>query len=253
MTTKTEAAARDVEMDVAERFKRETADHEMTVLHDDGLYRHIRFRDPKYGSYWFDLITVPGSLIFQCDGETFAFRRVEDMFEFFRSPVGRINSGYWAEKLTTDRDSVMRYDEQLLARYVAEELEEAEKDYPGITDAWNGKTDGILPEYSTYTEDEARAALDDFEFGVIHRASCVCGAEEEFADEYDAIRWRSEHITTENARKTHRSSVERIDGFRFTDTWDWDLKGYHWWFLWALHAIVWGIAQYDAARAKAAA
>ena len=36
--------------------------------------------------------------------------------------------------------------------------------------------------------------------------------------------------------------------FRFTDTWEWDFKDYDWTFLWACHAIQWGIGQYDAAR-----
>ena len=29
--------------EAAEAFARDTADHQMTVLHDDGLYRHLRF------------------------------------------------------------------------------------------------------------------------------------------------------------------------------------------------------------------
>lgn len=35
-------------MDIAARFARDTAQHEMTVLHDDGLYRHLRFQR----TYW---------------------------------------------------------------------------------------------------------------------------------------------------------------------------------------------------------
>lgn len=241
---------------IAERFQQETANHQMTVKHDDGPYRHIRFMDPKYSGYWFDLITVPGALIFQGDGETFAFHRIDDMFQFFRSGIWKdgslhTNPDYWAEKLTSDRDSVMQYDEELFAQQVGEALAEAEKDYPGITDAWNTKTDGMFPEYDTSHEHGAREALDDFEFGVVYRASCACGASEEFVEEHHATRWRMNHITPGNAQREHGSTVKRIDGFEFTDTWDWDLKGYHWWFLWALHGIVWGIAQYDASKAAA--
>lgn len=242
--------------EIAERFRRETANHEMTVLHDDGLYRQLRIRDPKYGSYWFDLITVPGALIFQGDGETFAFRRIEDMFKFFRSGIWKdgslhTNPHYWGEKLTSDRNSVMQYDEELFAHQVAEALAEAEEDYPGITDAWNAKTDGVFPEYDTHHEQGAREALEDFEFGVVYRASCACGASEEFVEEHHAARWRADYITPENAQRTHGSTVKRIDGFEFADTWEWDLKGYCWWFLWACHGIVWGIAQYDASKKAA--
>jgi hypothetical protein len=42
------------------------------------------------------------------------------------------------------------------------------------------------------------------------------------------------------------------EGFRFEDVWDWDFRDYDWWFLWACHAIVWGIRQYDTAKAAAA-
>jgi hypothetical protein len=40
--------------DIATRFAKDTATHRMTVLHDDGLYRHLRFEahhlcnDAKY-------------------------------------------------------------------------------------------------------------------------------------------------------------------------------------------------------------
>jgi hypothetical protein len=32
---------------IAERFTRETAGHTMTIAHDDGLYRHLRFRGER--------------------------------------------------------------------------------------------------------------------------------------------------------------------------------------------------------------
>jgi hypothetical protein len=40
----------------------------------------------------------------------------------------------------------------------------------------------------------------------------------------------------------------QFEGFRFEDTQEWNLRDYDWWFLWALHGIVWGIAQYDSAK-----
>ena len=92
---------------IAERFARETAKHRMTVLHDDGLYRHLRFtemhlcNDAEWrttnGFYWFDLITWPGSLTINGDCGTYTFSRITDMFEFFRG-YG-INPQYWAEKV----------------------------------------------------------------------------------------------------------------------------------------------------------
>lgn len=45
----------------------------------------------------------------------------------------------------------------------------------------------------------------------------------------------------------------KLPDFEFVDTFDWQCRGYHWWFEWACHAIVWGIAQYDQHQATAAA
>lgn len=81
-----------------ERFARDTSTHEMTVVRADGVDRHLRFRSPKGSNYWFDVITWPGTLCIDGDCGTFVFRRVTDMFDFFRSPDGSINPGYWSEK-----------------------------------------------------------------------------------------------------------------------------------------------------------
>lgn len=206
-------------MDVAKRFARETANHSMAVLHDDGLYRHLRFQEhywqppllqeQKRSFYWFDLITVPGSLIFRGDGESFVFARTEDMFEFFRDSGagGRTNPHYWSEKLTSNRE-VKRYDRDIFERRVKEEFVQAVRG--GEVPAGLGREvreqildpEGIFTD-GAWTEESAHQILRDFEF----------------------------------------------KGFRFADTWEWDLRDYDWWFLWSLHAIVWGIAQYDAWKA----
>jgi hypothetical protein len=98
----------------ADLFARHTVGHQMTVLHEDGLYRHLRFANPQYGGiYSFDLITWPGCLTIRGDiKEAYTFVRLADMFEFFRD--GRrwgINPDYWSEKLDSDRDGVMVYDQ----------------------------------------------------------------------------------------------------------------------------------------------
>lgn len=74
--------------------------HTMTVLRDDGPYRHLRFATPGTRMYAYDLITWPGSLCFQGDYGTWVFSRQEDMFAFFAQDTGDINPGYWAEKVT---------------------------------------------------------------------------------------------------------------------------------------------------------
>jgi DNA adenine methylase len=109
---------------IAVRFACETAEHEMTILHDDGLYRHVRFANPRHSCYWFDLITVPGALIFQGDGDSFVFRCVEDMYAFFRASAwqGTPNIGYWAEKVCGGQ--LATYEQGLLEACVTDAVAE---------------------------------------------------------------------------------------------------------------------------------
>jgi hypothetical protein len=239
--------------DIAERFARETAEHQMQILHDDGLYRQIRFRHPDHGSYWFDLITVPHALIFRGDGESYVFDRLADMFEFFRSGVWadgtlHIDPHYWAEKLTSDRDCVMKYDQDLFEQQVKEHVAEAIRDRTAPRGI--GAAVRYLLEYGDITwEDGARRELEAFEYTTKAKAVCQCGDHAEFFDDTSADLWSKRHVVERSTY--HRVTVTPVETFTFEDTWEWSFKDYDWWFLWACHAIVWGIAKYD--RAKAAA
>lgn len=229
--------------EITERFARETAEHKMTVLRDDGIYRHLRFIGPKTSAYWFELVTWPNSLAFRGDGDSFIFSRVEDMFMFFRDGARYgINPHYWGEKITDGRERIEQYSKERFDRVVAEALTEAEADYPGVTKAWAGRIDD---EFNTEYEDEARRALDEFRFGTAYKVSCSCSETRGFSEDYEAAIWRKTHV----AGLGHTTTTEAGDVFRFYDTWEWDLRDYHWWFLWVCTAIVWGIGQYDASKA----
>lgn len=208
---------------MTERFARETAKHRMTVLHDDGLYRHLRFREPEHGMYWFDLITIPGTLIFQGDGTSYTFRRIEDMFEFFRGPVGRINPQYWAQKLTSTREEGVRvYQQELMQRHVEELASEAiEDEAKGVESAEDRRLTGLGAAIRERVTDEL---IGDYSLDrdVVERFRFWADPGGEYAI----------------PRKT--------PDFEFIDVWEWDCRDYDWWFLWACHAIVWGIACYDA-------
>jgi len=235
--------------DIATRFQADTANHTMTVLHDDGLYRHLRFKAPGNGFYWFDLVTWPGALSITGDVDGYTFRRMEDMFAFFRmSSSCGINPHYWQEKVVAGREGLRTYSKDLLNQQVAEELKEAEADYPGVTAAWEKAVgDTWFPDYDIEFEEGARGALDNFEFGTKYKATCSCGESKEFDEEFNATLWRHQDQPS-GAR--HVTSVERVEGFRFYDTTDWELRDYAWEFLWCCHAVVWGIRQYDQAKAR---
>lgn len=85
-------------------FLKDVAEHRMEVLRDDGLYRHLRFSNPKSWCMGFDVTTWPGMLCFSGDMGCYVFSRIPDMLAFFRHPVAganrlSINPGYWSEKV----------------------------------------------------------------------------------------------------------------------------------------------------------
>ena len=88
-------------MTTKEDFLRCVRLHHMKVLHDDGIYRHLRFASIGAHSWnqWFEIITWPGKLTLSGDMGTWVFARVEDMFQFFRGDELTINPDYWTEKL----------------------------------------------------------------------------------------------------------------------------------------------------------
>lgn len=67
-----------------ETFTRDIAKHEIEVIRDDGVDRHLRFRRPGTMSMHFDILTWPGYLCYTGDMGSYVFRRTEDMLEFFR-------------------------------------------------------------------------------------------------------------------------------------------------------------------------
>jgi hypothetical protein len=194
-----------------ERFKADTADHQLRVLHDDGLYRHLRFKAPGSSFYWFDVITWPGGLTIGGDIEWWTFRRDEDMFAFFRSnpdrPTWRISADYWAEKLVTGRDSAKEYDQELFKRNVREHIAAfaAELSDEDRADFLREIEHYVLDAESTPWEESARHAVDQFAW----------------------------------------PAFSETPRFTFFETYEWSWHSYSHHFLWACHAIVWAIEQYD--------
>ena len=188
--------------EVAERFKRDTVGHQMTVLHEDGLYRHLRFSSNSrgYGEYWFDLITWPGCLTVRGDyGDAYTFSRLPDMFEFFRADRRwGINPHYWSQKLDGHRQSAQTYSEDAFRQIVCELFVDAvrHEDTPrGLGKAVRAE----ILDQDLFDEGEARKLLESFEY----------------------------------------------EGFEFGETWEYSFQDYERDFLWACHAIVWGIGRYD--------
>lgn len=217
---------RSQEDEVHERFLGDTAAHELEVLHDDGLYRHLRFRRPDTIAYYFDLVTWPGHLVVTGDCGSFLFSRTRDMFEFFAHDGQRINPHYWSEKLQAPRPSgAEQFSLDAYRRQVIEwrdEQLERRFDDPDEID----EIDGPLPE-----EDQVaiRAERDAFSAKV----------QEDLLDQLD---WMD---GTEHAC---RELISRWNGEPdLGDAWEWSFREYDYQFLWCCWAIAWGIGRYRAA------
>ncbi len=191
-----------------EQFLKDVAAHALTVKLDQGIYRHLSFRGPEPNSWnmWFEIITWPGNLAIRGDMGTWVFNRIEDMFGFFGSDIGRVNPHYWAEKI----ESESRFGGP--SRQFIPEVYRA-----AVVSSLNGY--GMTDE----------------------RKDTVLHALNEAFDE------------TEESEPELRRMVREFlcEGFEFSDPWE--IKGedftYH--YLWCIHAIVWAIQQYKAAKAPA--
>lgn len=109
-------------------FLRNAEGHQLEVLHDDGLYRHLRFKTPGSLLYHFDIITWPGSLVTKGDiADGYVFSRDVDMLDFFDEgqPGGHINPSYWAEKLARGSRDVEEFSQKEFRSWLRERLREA--------------------------------------------------------------------------------------------------------------------------------
>lgn len=190
--------------EIAARFARETAAHEMTVLHDEGLYRHLVFADPGGNFYRFDIVTWPHNLFLRGDGFSFGFAvwPTEDMFDVFRgSRSGGINPGYWREKVTAGK--VRDWSEDLFRAWVLDEAAKAEARHPGAVEAV-GKQILHSDEHSTEYQGTAEYAVASFQHGDFR--------------------------------------------LRIPNDWEKTFEDYSWEYLFACHAVLFGIDRWDASR-----
>ena len=200
-----------------DRFLKDCSAHEMTILRDDGVNRHLRFKKPGTSSYWFDLITWPGTLCIDGDCGTYVFRRLEDMFQFFRTDRAymtkdgcklAINPSYWGEKLVSIGKN--------------EKYEEFDSD----------AFDLIIKEYVANWCKE-------------HRDTTTAAERRDLWDEVmDMVVNSDDGLKERNAYDFH-SRVNADENFYFKDLFERNFKRYTFHFIWCCYAIAWGVLQYD--------
>jgi hypothetical protein len=199
------------EQEQFERFQRDVAGHTVTVLRDDGLYRHLRCANG--GSYCmsFDVVTWPGYLCYAGDMGCYVFTRIRDMFEFFRGRhTAMVDRGYLAEKCVAgDKpDGVREYGEALFEAAVRSDFETFTEEgwtAEGKEALWENIKDEVLI-FAGDGLQRAVQAAQDFEF-------------------YDADSGKMRTV--------------------FHDFWEHRLEDYTARFWWCCYAIPWAIARYD--------
>ena len=200
---------------VKERFLKDVNKHTMTILKDDEMYRHLRFSNDGSSFYRFDLITWPGYLAYVGDMGDYVFKRVEDMFRFFRRHPDdkelKINLGYWSEKVQAYcRDGIREYSDEKFSECINEML----KDYLESADL---------------TDDDTA----ELKERVLEEVDCNPGNEQDARDAAVNFEFNDESIFD-------------------SDFYEHDLTDYTYRFEWCCWAMVWGIQVYDAEKARLA-
>lgn len=203
------------EIVIRTRFLTDVAEHTMDILHDDGVFRHLQFSKDKSSVYAFALTTWPGHLCISGDMGCFVFRRLPDMFEFFRNDASKedlltINTYYWTQKLVAvDRvDNYRQFSIETFQRNILDYYKYFYEDSPEK-----------FQEVSDELYDEVFNQWDDYgQEGVIHAAT-------EFSYDGRGISW-SDIDTSFYVLTMH--------------------------YTWCLYAITWGIRQYDKYKSSAA-
>ncbi len=210
---------------IKEQFEREIATHELRIIRDDGLYRHLRFKRPDTIAYYFDIVTWPGHLAYSGDMGCYVFQRIEDMLEFFRghSP----NPSYWSEKVqAADKPcGLEKFSQDRFRECIEDDLQQYIEGHYPAPDAPDDETE----EQRSFREDAIRtlrAAVNDEVLARLQEDDSGMLALQAAMDFKD----------------------ESLSAAPFTDFWEHRLSEYTHRFLWCCHALPWAVARYDAAK-----
>jgi len=194
-----------------EQFLKDVANHEMEIISEDGITRHIRFKNPNTRNMYFDLTTWGDHLCISGDMGTYVFQRVEDMFTFFRGdeiPDGA--NYYWDEKLESicKRGGRKEWSEEMFIESVMDYIDMFFEGSSVDIEVVKGFANSEFTYKDLCCHQLCWSVLDDIE--------------------------------------TEISYLDGCEDFRFEDFWEgasceqWE---YH--YVWCQMAIAWGIMEYD--------
>ena len=194
-----------------EQFLNDVKNHEITIHKNNGVYRHLTFKNPNDCNRYFNITTFPNFLVITGDMGALVFFRVnDDMFNFFRSDDLKINPDYWAEKI---QSTSWRAKDASYLEFDVDKIKEYAKDY--LNDFLN---DNML---SGWDKEEL---LEKFDRRIISSE-----------DEYELI---------EAIRNFD------FNGFNFVDFWESDYREFTGHYIWLCYAIVWSIKKFDDATSE---
>lgn len=206
------------------RFASESQGGAMTVLRDDGAYRHLRFDLPKATWKWFELVTWPGMLVVHGGLGCWTFHRDGvDMMATARPAhdTVRVNPYFWEQRFTPgSQQTAKTYSPGRALALLREAVAENEEIFPGLAPA---AAEWIFSVASGELQSES--GLRD----LLHR----------FHTRYEETTYVQELVDnlTDGKRLT--------SPFRFPIE-EWDLHVYDPWFLLTCAALPWAAEQYDA-------
>ncbi|MGI8306969.1 hypothetical protein [Saccharopolyspora hattusasensis] len=235
-------------------FQKNTEDHQLVVLQDAGIYRHLRIQAPGTRMWSWDVSTWPGHLA----TSGFIFSHIEDMLDFFTAPTSSqayytdgapcIDMHYWAEKLvgTDNHQRVRVYSHRVFLQNVKNSLEEDEnfgleaqeehEKLVAVTKRVCARHDFDFDYYLKIQNDETRLPrleiddddLDEWEYfgqeipelSPAERRKEILDEAQEVEEHYEAAQeWLREHEET------------------FGSAWEWDLNEFDTRFVFACYAL----------------
>lgn len=186
-------------------FEADVSEHQMTIENDNDVFRSILFSRQESRASYFRIITWPNHLAISGDMGDYSFCRTHDMFNFFNQKVGNINPSYWSEKITSD-STFSPHKKFAWGNFEASLLEELQLQNEEL-DA--NELRQKLKEVLLFVEPDEHGAI-----SLIRGWDGIC------------------ELHDVELELDPSSSNLRMESF-----------SYH--FIWCLHAIVWGIDQYN--------
>ena len=188
-----------------EQFLDDVKRHEITIHQNNGVYRHLTFKNADDCHQSFNITTFPDHLVITGDMGTLVFSRLYDMFNFFRSDDLRIKPDCWDEKIQSmsrrakdasflefDIDKIKEYAQKIINNFI---------------------NDNML---SKWQEEDLLKTFKS-----------------------EILRSEDEHELVEAIRQFSFRDVD------FTDFREGDYSEYRYEYIWLCYAIVWGIKKFD--------